>query len=138
MSTIAQLRPQPRPEIMAIEAYAPGKSRVAGVAKVHKLSSNESPLGPSARAIAAFHASARDLAAYPDGSARELREAIGRQFGLEPGRILCGDGSDEILALLAHVFLRPGDEGLYSEHGFLEYPIAIRAAGATPVVAEET
>ena len=80
----------------------------------------------------------RDLALYPDGSARALREAIGRRFGLDPDRILCGNGSDEILALLAHVFLRPGDEGLYSEHGFLEYPIAIRAAGGTPVTAKET
>jgi histidinol-phosphate aminotransferase len=123
---------------MAIDAYVPGKSRVAGVAKIHKLSSNESPLGPSPKAIEAYQACARDLSVYPDGSARALREAIGRRFGLEPERILCGNGSDEILALLAHVFLRPGDEGLYSQHGFLEYPIAIRAAGATAVVAEET
>jgi histidinol-phosphate aminotransferase len=123
---------------MAIEAYVPGKSRVAGLPKVHKLSSNESPLGPSQKAIAAFQASARDLALYPDGSARALREAVGRRFGLDPERVLCGNGSDEILALLAQVFLRPGDEGLYSEHGFLEYPIVIRAAGATPVVAAET
>ncbi len=137
MSSAALLRPEPRPEIMAIDPYVPGKSRVAGVAKVHKLSSNESPLGPSPKAIEAFQASARDLAAYPDGSARALREAIGRRFGLEPERILCGNGSDEILALLAYVFLRPGDQGLYSEHGFLEYPIAIQAAGGTRVMAKE-
>jgi histidinol-phosphate aminotransferase len=138
MSIVTSLRPAPRPEIMAIDAYVPGKSGVAGVAKVHKLSSNESPLGPSPKALAAFHAAARDLAVYPDGSARALREAVGRRFGLDPARVLCGNGSDEIIALLAHVFLRPGDEGLYSEHGFLEYPIAIRAAGAIPVVAPET
>ena len=116
----------------------PARAGCAGVAKVHKLSSNKSPLGPSPKAIEAFQAAARDLAVYPDGSARALREAVGRRFGLDPERILCGNGSDEILALLAHVFLRPGDEGLYSEYGFLEYPIAIRAAGATPVVAPET
>jgi histidinol-phosphate aminotransferase len=123
---------------MAIDAYVPGKSRVEGVAKVHKLSSNESPLGPSPKAVEAYQASARDLAVYPDGSSRALRRALGRRFGLDPERILCGNGSDEILALLAHVFLRPGDEGLYSEHGFLGYPIVIRAAGGTPVAARET
>src|SRR5271165_1221850 len=137
MSTAA-LRPEPRSEILGIDIYVPGKSRVQGVARVHKLSSNESPLGPSPRAIGAFQASSRDLALYPDGSARALREAIGRRLGLDPERILCGNGSDEILALLAHVFLRPGDEGLYSEHGFLEYPISIRAAGGVPVTAKET
>ena len=138
MSTIARSRPAARTEIMAIDAYVPGKSRVAGLSKVYKLSSNESPLGPSPKAIEAFQAAARDLAVYPDGSWRALREAIGRRYGLDPEKILCGNGSDEILALLAHVFLRPGDEGLYSEHGFLEYPIAIRAAGGTAVVAPET
>ena len=138
MSSVALLRPEPRPEILAIDAYVPGKSGTPGIAKIHKLSSNESPLGPSPKAVAAFQATASDLAVYPDGSARALREAVGRRFGLDPERVLCGNGSDEIIALLAHVFLRPGDEGLYSEHGFLEYPIAIRAAGASPVVARET
>src|SRR5580693_10675949 len=138
MTSTTLLRPQPRPEILAIDAYVPGKSRVAGVAKVHKLSSNESPLGASPKAIEAFRNCADDLAVYPDGSALALRQAIGSRFGLEPSRIICGNGSDELLALLAHVFLKPGDEGLYSEYGFLTYPICIRAAGGIPVVAEET
>ncbi|MGD0562461.1 MAG: histidinol-phosphate transaminase [Roseiarcus sp.] len=138
MSASESLRPRPRAEIMAIEAYVPGKSGVAGLAKVHKLSSNESPLGPSPSAIEAFRASADQLALYPDGSARLLREAIGRRYGLDAEQIICGNGSDELLSLLAHVYLRPGDEGLYSQYGFLEYPIAIRAAGGTPVVAKET
>jgi histidinol-phosphate aminotransferase len=138
MSSPVLLRPEPRPEILAIEAYVPGRSRVAGAAKIHKLSSNESPLGPSPKAIDAFRASASDLALYPDGSALALREAIGRRYGLDPARIICGNGSDELLALLAYAFLGPGDEGLYSEHGFLEYPICIRAAGGAPVVAKET
>lgn len=137
MTSSALLRPQPRPEILAIDAYVPGKSRVAGVAKVHKLSSNESPLGPSPKAIEAFQKCTSDLALYPDGSASALREAIGGRFGLEPSRIMCGNGSDELLALLAHVYLKPGSEGLYSEYGFLEYPICIRAAGGAPVVAAE-
>jgi histidinol-phosphate aminotransferase len=138
MSASESLRPQPRAEVLAIEAYVPGKSSVAGLAKVHKLSSNETPLGPSAYAIEAYRGIANNLAAYPDGSARALREAIGRRYGLEVEQIICGNGSDELLSLLAHVYLRPGDEGLYSQYGFLTYPIAIRAAGATPVIAEET
>jgi histidinol-phosphate aminotransferase len=132
------LRPQPRAEVMAIDAYVPGKSAVAGLAKVHKLSSNESPLGPSPRAVEAFRAAAADLAAYPDGSSRALREVIARRYGLDVEQIMCGNGSDELLGLLAHVYLSPGDEGLYSQYGFLEYPICIRAAGGVPVIAEET
>jgi histidinol-phosphate aminotransferase len=132
------LRPLPRAEVMAIEAYVPGKSGVEGLAKVHKLSSNESPLGPSPRAVEAFRANADQLAFYPDGSSSELREAIGRRYGLDAEQIICGNGSDELLTLLAHAFLRPGDEGLYSEYGFLVYSIAIRTAGATPVAAKET
>jgi histidinol-phosphate aminotransferase len=138
MSSPLLLRPEPRLEILAIEAYVPGRNRVPGAAKIHKLSSNESPLGPSPKAIHAFRACASDLALYPDGSALALREAIGRRYGLDPARIICGNGSDELLALLAYAFLGPGDEGLYSEHGFLEYPICIRAAGGAPVVAKET
>jgi histidinol-phosphate aminotransferase len=138
MTAATLIRPEPRPEILSIEAYVPGKSSVAGIAKVHKLSSNESPLGPSPKAIEAYRASAGGLAQYPDGSATALREAIGHRFGLEPSQIICGNGSDELLALLAHAYLRPGDQGLYSEYGFLEYPICIRAAGGTPVVAKET
>ena len=138
MSSTESVRPEPRAEVMAIDAYVPGKSGVAGLAKVHKLSSNESPLGPSPRAIEAFRANADALASYPDGSSRRLREAIGRRFGLDPEQIICGNGSDELISLLAHVYLRPGDEGIHSQYGFLEYPIAIRAAGGVAVVAEET
>ena len=137
MTASPLLRPRPRPEILAIDVYVPGASSVAGVAKVHKLSANESPLGASPKAIEAFRSSSGGLSFYPDGSSRALRDAIGRRLGLEPSRIICGNGSDELLALLAHAFLRPGDEGLHSEYGFLEYPICIRAAGATPVVAKE-
>jgi histidinol-phosphate aminotransferase len=123
---------------LAIDPYVPGKSRVPGVAKVHKLSSNESPLGPSPAAIEAVRAAAERLELYPDGASTTLREAVASRYGLDPARIICGNGSDELLALLAHVFLHPGDEGLYSQYGFLTYPICIRAAGGVPVVAEET
>src|SRR3984885_4653188 len=138
MNTHAPRKPQPRPEILAIDPYVPGKSKVAGLEKAHKLSSNESPLGPSRKAIDAVKAHADSLELYPDGASTALREAIGRRYGLDPARIICGNGSDELLALLAQVFLHPGEEGLYSQYGFLTYPICIRAAGGIPIVAEET
>ena len=137
MSSRSLGAPQPRPELLAIDAYVPGKSAVAGVEKIYKLSSNESPLGPSPQAVRMFAEEASRLALYPEGSSSALRAAIAERYGLDSEQIICGNGSDEILALLGQTFLRPGDEGLYSEYGFLEYPIIIRAAGATPVVAPE-
>ncbi len=136
MSHLAS-RPQPRAEILQIEAYVPGKSVPTGAARTFKLSSNESPLGPSPKAVQAFREAAGSLALYPDGSAKALRRALGEAHGLDPARIICGNGSDELIGLLAQAFLKPGDEGLYSQFGFVSYPIAIRAAGATPVVAPE-
>ena len=130
-------RPQPRPGVLKIKAYVPGKSSAPGVAKVYKLSSNETPLGPSPNAIAAYKAVADHLEDYPDGSASALREAIGKAYGLDPARIVCGTGSDELLNLLAHAYLGPGDEAIHTTHGFLVYPIATLGSGATPVVAPE-
>ncbi len=131
------LRPVPRPGVMAIDAYVPGKSGAPGVAKVHKLSSNETPLGPSPKAKAAYADLAAKLELYPEGSSAVLREAIGRLYGLDPERILCGSGSDELLSLLTNAYIGPGDEGVFTEHGFLVYKIAILAAGGTPVVVPE-
>jgi len=105
---------------------------------VFKLSSNESPLGPSPAAIAAYNEAGKHLEDYPDGSASELRDAIGRVFGLDPDRIVCGAGSDDLLNLLARAYLSDGDEAIHTTHGFLVYPIATMGAGATPVVAPET
>src|ERR1700686_3909296 len=130
-------RPQPRPGVLAIEAYVPGKSAAPGVAKVFKLSSNETPLGASAKAVAAYRATAEHLADYPDGAATALRQAIGRVFGLDPARIVCGAGSDELLNLLAHGFVGPGDEAIHTTHGFLVYNIATLGSGGTPIVAPE-
>jgi histidinol-phosphate aminotransferase len=130
-------RPQPRPGVLDIQAYVPGKSKAPGVAKIYKLSSNETPLGPSPRAIAAYRHQAEHLEDYPDGAASELREAIGRAFGLDPARIVCGAGSDDLLNLLARAYLKDGDEAIHTTHGFLVYPIATRGTGATPVVAAE-
>ncbi len=136
-ATLSSLRPVPRPSVLAIEAYVPGKSGAPGMAKVHKLSSNETPLGPSPKALAALAEEGGRLALYPDGNATRLREAIAGRYGLDPARIVCGAGSDELLSFLAYAFLGPGDEGLFTEHGFLVYRIAILAAGGTPVVVPE-
>ena len=131
------VRPQPRPGVLAIEAYVPGKSSAPGVAKIYKLSSNETPLGPSPKAIAAYLAVGKHLEDYPDGAASDLREAIGRAFGLDPDRIVCGAGSDDLLNLLARAYLADGDEAIHTTHGFLVYPIATLGTGAKPVVAPE-
>jgi histidinol-phosphate aminotransferase len=131
-------RPQPRPGVLKIQAYVPGKSSAPGVAKVFKLSSNETPLGASPQAIEAYNIVGRHLEDYPDGGATELREAIGRAFGLDPDRLVCGAGSDDLLNLLARAYLKDGDEAIHTRHGFLVYSIATLGAGATPVVAEET
>ena len=128
---------RPRQGILDIAAYVPGKSALAGGGPVIKLSSNETPFGPSPRAIEAYLKEAQTLSRYPDGSARPLREAIAKLYGLDPARIVCGAGSDELLSLLATAYLGPGDEAIYSRHGFLVYRIVIMARGATPVVAPE-
>ncbi|HWC92452.1 MAG TPA: histidinol-phosphate transaminase [Pseudolabrys sp.] len=131
------IRPQPRPGVLDIAPYVPGKSKAPGVARVFKLSSNESPLGPSPKAVAAYQAAAARLQDYPDGDVTELRAAIGRAFGLDPARILCGAGSDDLLNLLAHAYLRDGDEVIYSAHGFLMYPIYALGHGAKPIAVPE-
>jgi histidinol-phosphate aminotransferase len=130
-------RPEPRAAVLKIEAYVPGKSAAPAGVKLRKLSSNENPLGPSPKALAAYEACAKKLESYPDGSSTRLREALGHRYGIDPARIVCGAGSDELLNLIAHAYLGPGDEGLYSEYGFLVYKIAITGSGATPVVAPE-
>jgi histidinol-phosphate aminotransferase len=132
-------RPVPNPGILDIAPYTPGKSPVAEPGrKVFKLSANETPFGPSPKAIEAYKEIASHLHDYPEGSSRVLREAIGRAFGLDPARIICGAGSDELLNLLAHTFLTHGDEAITTTHGFLVYPIATKASGGTVVVAPET
>jgi len=131
-------RPVPNPGILDIAPYTPGKSPVPEPGrKVFKLSANETPFGPSPKAIEAFKKVADHLEDYPEGTSRVLREAIGRTFGLDPNRIICGAGSDEILNLLAHTYLGQGDEAISTTHGFLVYPIATMAVGARNVIAQE-
>jgi histidinol-phosphate aminotransferase len=131
-------RPQPHAGVLAIDAYVPGKSKAVGfTGTIHKLSANETPLGPSPLAKAAFQTAVNSLAVYPEGTARLLREAIGRAHGLDPALIVCGAGSDELLIMLASIYCEPGDEGIYTGYGFLIYRIAILGAGGVPVVVPE-
>jgi histidinol-phosphate aminotransferase len=129
--------PRPQPGILDITPYVPGESHLPSGVTPIKLSSNETPLGPSPRAIAAFKAGADDLQRYPDGGATALRNAIARQYGLDAGRIVVGAGSDELINLLVHAYVGTGDETLYPEYGFLMYRIATLANGGAPVTAPE-
>ena len=123
---------------MEISPYVGGRSTAGGHANTIKLSSNESALGPSPKAQAAYRELAGTLHRYPDGGATDLRHALGALHGIDADRIVCGNGSDELLQLVAHAYAGPGDEVIYSRHGFLVYPLATLAVGATPVVAPET
>ena len=129
--------PTPRPGIAKIAPYVPGKDSVDGKEPIAKLSSNEGALGPSPKAMAAYAKAATELHRYPDGAAEKLRAALGRHYGLNPARIICGTGSDELLNLLVRAYCGPGDELLYSQYGFLMYPINALGVGATPVAAPE-
>ncbi len=131
------IAPQPKPWILGIAPYVPGRSTTDDGRKVAKLSSNENPLGTSAKAIAAFEAEETTLSRYPDASATALREAIAAHHGLDPARVIYGTGSDEILHLAAGAYAGPGDEILYVRYGFSVYDIAARRVGAVPVVAPD-
>lgn len=126
-----------RPDILKIEPYKPGISKVAGKKDIIKLSSNENALGASPKALAALRDSESRISRYPDGGCVALRDKIGEVYDLNPEQIVCGAGSDEILAFLCHAYAGDGDEVLYSQHGFLMYPISALRVGATPVKAAE-
>jgi len=127
----------PRPGILDIAPYRGGRAHVDGMAEAIKLSSNENPHGPSPRAEAAAQATLAGLNRYPSSDHAELRTAIGQVHGLDPARLVCGAGSDEIISFLCQAYAGPGEEVLYTEHGFLMYRISALGAGATPVVAPE-
>jgi histidinol-phosphate aminotransferase len=123
----------PKPGVLDIDAYVPGRSQSAGAARVYKLSSNESPFGPSPAAVAAYEEARKLLGVYPEGTAQILRDAVASHFGLAADRIVCGNGSDEILTLLANAYLRPGDEVIFSAHSFSLYKIATLANSGVPI-----
>jgi histidinol-phosphate aminotransferase len=128
---------KPQPGIMDITLYQGGVSTVDGVQNVLKLSSNENPGGPSDLTKDAFSRAAHDLHRYPSTDHRSLREAIGEIWSLNPERVICGVGSDEILHLMCQAFAGVGDEVIHTEHGFALYRISTLAAGATPVEVKE-
>lgn len=129
---------QPKPGVLEIAPYRGGEAEARGFERPIRLASNESALGPSPRAAAAYRALAEEIHRYPDGGADALRQALARHHGLLADRIVCGNGSDELIGLLTKAYAGPGDEVVMSRHGFLMYPIAAKAAGASVVVAPET
>jgi len=128
---------QPQPGILNINLYQGGISKLAGHGAPLKLSSNENPFGPSPKAVAAARDTIADLHRYPSTDHAALRDAIAEVHGLDAGRIICGVGSDEILTWLCQAYAGPGDEVLFTEHGFSIYRISAHAAGATPVEVPE-
>ncbi len=129
--------PQPRPTILSIEPYVGGSSSLAGVNRVVKLSSNEGAFGVPPGAAAAYRDAAGELHRYPDGGAAALRHAIGARFGLDPARIVCGNGSDELIAALILAYGGERTELVMSAHGFVMYDITGRYAGCRVIKVPE-
>ncbi len=129
--------PRPRPEVLKISPYIGGESNVAGVNRVYKLSSNEGAFGPPPGAAAAYAALSQELHRYPDGGAVELRRAIGARFGLDPARIVCGCGSDDLIYQLCLAYGGAGTEIIMTRHGFSIYQIAGTYAGSKVIKTPE-
>ncbi len=127
------------PDIQSLSPYVPGKpieelQRELGLARVIKLASNENPLGPSPKALAALAGGAQTLHRYPDGGAYQLRQALADRWKVTSDHIILGNGSDEIIGLLARTFLSPGDEAVMADQTFVIYKMEVVAAHGTPVV----
>ena len=129
--------PRPKAAVLKIAPYIGGEAHLTGVNRVIKLSSNEGAFGPPPSAVAAAQRAAAEMHRYPDGGCSDLRQAIGARFGLDPARIVCGAGSDELLALLIHSYAGPGDDIIMSAHGFSMYDIVGTGAGARVIKAPE-
>lgn len=127
--------PQPKPGVLDLVPYIAAPAEPGR--RLHQMSNNESAVGPSPSALEAFRAASGETHLYPDGGAYELRDAIAQLHGLDPDRMVCGNGSDELLTLLAHAYIQPGDEVVFSEHAFLIYRMAALASGGIPVAVRE-
>jgi len=127
--------PAPRPGVLEIAPYKAARGEACPIR--YQLASNESAIGASAAAMEAYRSAAGEISLYPDGGAHALREAIGEAHGIDPARLVCGNGSDELLTLIANAYLRPSDEVLFSAHAFLVYRMSAMANGAIPVAAPE-
>jgi histidinol-phosphate aminotransferase len=129
--------PAPKPGILDIAPYVGGKSRIEGVAEPMKLSSNENALGAGAKAREAYQAALKHIHMYPDGRANKLRDAVAAHHGLEPERLIFGNGSDEVFALLNQTYLTAGDNIVSGQYGFLAYRISALANEASVKLAPE-
>jgi len=129
--------PKPRPWIEKLDVYVGGKSRTDGIAESVKLSSNESALGASPMAVAAYLDEAERLHRYPDAACYDLRAALAKKYNIDAGQIVCGIGSDEILKLACRAYLAPGDEVIFSKHSFMMYPIVTAGFGGVPVEVDD-
>ena len=129
--------PRPRPEILEISPYVGGEATLEGVNRVYKLSSNEGAFGVPPGAQEAYRHLAGELYRYPDGGALELRRAIGARFGLDPARIICGCGSDDLIYQLCLAYGGPGRDIVMTEHGFSIYHIAGTYAGSRVIKTPE-
>ena len=129
--------PQPRPGIMNAPPYVGGASKAQNAKRTIKLSSNECALGPSPKGMAAYAEVINELHRYPDGGASELRQALADKHGLDAARIVCGDGSDELISLITRAYAGQDEEVLFTEFGFVMYRLAALGAGATPMTSPE-
>lgn len=127
---------KPHSYLLEIENYKPGKAKI-GNKKAIKLSSNENALGTSSKAIDAYKDHIQEIFRYADGSCSVLREALAKKYKIDEEKIVCGAGSDEIIAFLTAAFAGIDDEVIYSEHGFLMYPISAKRVGAKAVSVKE-
>ncbi len=128
---------EPKAKIMDLAAYVGGRDKIEGVVNPYKLSANESPLGPSPKAVEAYIAASKNLQLYPDGTSLKLREVLAKKHRLDVNRIVCGFGSDELLQLLPQAYAGEGDEVIHTAHGFLLYGLAAAAVGAKAVSVPE-
>lgn len=136
-TSVSKTGPRPRPEVLQIAAYVAGEGKLAGVNRIVKLSSNEGAFGAPPGAITAFTKTAAEIYRYPDGGSNELRRAIGARWKLDPERIVCGTGSDELIQHLCHIYGGPGTEIIMSMHGFTMYQISGTYSGARVLKAPE-
>jgi histidinol-phosphate aminotransferase len=127
--------PHPKPGVLDLVPYVAVRAEPGR--RLYQMANNESAIGPSPAALEAYRAAATEIRLYPDGGARGLREAIAQAHDLNVDGIVCGNGSDELLTLLAHAYVQPGDEIVFSEHAFLVYHMAALASGGIPVAVRE-
>ncbi|MFT7235084.1 MAG: histidinol-phosphate aminotransferase [Methylophagaceae bacterium] len=128
------------PSINAIKPYQPGKpieelERELGISNIIKLASNENPLGPSQLALAAIAQASKELTRYPDGNGFVLKAVLADYYQLMPEQVTLGNGSNDVLELLARAFVSPADEVIFSQYAFAVYPLVTQAIGAKAVIA---